>query len=327
MSSFPKIFLQAAIIYAIGVLCFITLNQPQPAAAATDNSNVVISQLQIAGNENAKQDFIELYNPTATAIDLSNLQLVKHTGSGDTDISIVAFSPGETIAARSYYIWCNNSIVTFTCDHTTGETLANDNSFALEDNTGTILDAVTIGAPLHPFGEGDIPATPSAGQSIIRKASATSTAESLMPGGSEASAGNGYDTDDNANDFVILDTSMPRNAASAAAKPTLTPTEEPTQMPTLTVLPPTLTETPAPTTTPPPTEAPTATPTMTPTDTPTPTETLTPTATMTPAPTPQIVIEPITTHLHFVCEQTTHTITIFRFRFSFPIFHCGFIRK
>lgn len=287
MRLFSQAFLIASLFYLIGVIGYIATNQPSVAKAATDNSNVVISQVQIAGSGNASQDFIELYNPTSSTVALSGFRLVSRTSTASTDASIVSFQTGETIAAHSYYLWCNTSIATaLGCDRNTSATIANNNSIALRNgglDMGNIIDAVTIGVPLHSLGEGSIPATPSAGQSIIRKASATSTANSLIPGGSEANLGNGYDTDDNANDFVLLTISMPRNSASPAAIIVPTPTTEPTLTPTPK---PTSTPTPTPTATPTPTNTPTPTPTMTPTPTDTPIPTVTPEPTNTPTPTP-----------------------------------------
>jgi len=278
MRLFSRAFLLISLFYLIGVIGYIATNQPPIAKAATDNNNVVISQVQIAGSGNASQDFIELYNPTLSTIALSGFRLVSRTSTASTDASIVSFQTGDAITAHSYYLWCNTSIATaLGCDRNTSATIANNNSIALRNgglDIGTIIDAVTIGVPLHSLGEGSIPATPSAGQSIIRKASATSTANTLIPGGSEANFGNGYDTDNNANDFVLLTTSMPRNSASPSAIIVPTPTTEPTP-------------TPQPTSTPTPT--PTATPTPTPTDTPTPTPTMTPAPTATPTPTPTAI--------------------------------------
>jgi Lamin Tail Domain len=315
MKFFAHAFLFTAIIYALCVILTIFTHQPYSVTADTNNDNIVISQIQIAGTESAKQDFVELYNPTNSSIDISSFRLVKHTSAGDSDDAIATFGIGTTMPARTYYLWCNKSFIKISCDHSTQASIANDNSVALLDNTGKQIDAVTFGAPLHPFGEGDIPATPSAGQSIIRKATSASTAESLMPGGPEANWGNGYDTDNNANDFVLLDTSMPRNAASPAAEPlpiptvTTTPTATPTAAPTIYL-----------------TQTPTATPTATPTVVPT----ITPAPTATPAatPTPRIFFRhSLLFRLRFMCTQTTRHVSFFGYDFSFPIFHCGFIRK
>lgn len=118
------------------------------ASAATDNSNVVISQIQIAGtgNGNANHDFIELYNPTSSTFSLNGFKLVTRSSSGATDNSVVNFVTGDFIAAHSYYLWFNTSIAGgFTCDKSTTDTVANNNNVALRDgalNTGIFISLV-----------------------------------------------------------------------------------------------------------------------------------------------------------------------------------------
>ena len=67
---------------------------------------VVISEIQIDG-ESSSDDFIELYNPTSTEIDLANYRLVKVTSSGVSDTNISAFQSGDTIPAHGFFLWCN----------------------------------------------------------------------------------------------------------------------------------------------------------------------------------------------------------------------------
>ena len=87
---FSRIFLCIAIYYALLVLLFIS--GEQNAKAATDNSTVVISQVQISGvgSGNANQEFIELYNPTNTAIDLSKWNLTRESSSSASTQTLVS---------------------------------------------------------------------------------------------------------------------------------------------------------------------------------------------------------------------------------------------
>src|SRR5687767_3966688 len=56
---------------------------PIPVGIAT---HLVISEVQITGGSgDADHDFIELYNPTNSAIDLNGHRLVKRTGNSGTD--------------------------------------------------------------------------------------------------------------------------------------------------------------------------------------------------------------------------------------------------
>lgn len=302
------------IVFLVLLLClFITLsNQTVQQVRAALASHVVISEIQIAGTATG-DDFIELYNPTSSSVDLSTFRLVKRTSSGTTDDSIVAFQNNTSIAPHGFFLWCNSGIAaTLNCDSSTSATLANNNSFGLRDgalNTGTLIDAVTIGTVTNLLGEGTPIATaPTANQSVERK-----------PGDSNPTGGNGEDTDNNAGDFALRTTSQPQNTSSPTEDPaaptgsvTPTPTMTPTGTPTPTDTPtntPTTTTTPTGTVSTTPTNTPTSTPTPTNTGTPTSTPTITSTPTATPTPTETVTSTPTNTPTPTVTGQPTGTST------------------
>ena len=292
MRLFSRIFLIASIFYAFCVILFITVNT-NTATAATDNSNVVISQIQTAGLA-ANDEFVELYNPTQTAINLASWRLDRRTASLSATPAILVASLSGSIAPQGYFlITSNESLASGSADKLYSNTtnhIASNNTVILYNDAGqTVVDKVGLGTA-QDNETADFTPNPSPGQSIIRKASIDSTAQTLSLGGSEATFGNGFDTDNNSTNFVLLPTSLPRNSKSPKAVPTPTPTLIPTATPTPTLKPTTIpTATPLPTATPTPTLKPTATPTLkptaTPTTTPTPTQIPTPTPTMTPTPT------------------------------------------
>ena len=185
-------------------------------------NHIVISEVQITATPSANNDFIELYNPTEVAISLANHRLVKRTSSGVTDTDIVVFTANDSIPAHKYLLWANsaNSFATsLGADKSSGDNLSVDNSVALRNgakDTGTIIDALRWGNPTGtPLSEAAaFTPNPGNGQSIERKAQASSTT-STMNGGVDATKGNGYDTDNNANDFVLRTTSQPQNSTSA----------------------------------------------------------------------------------------------------------------
>ncbi|MGC8928828.1 MAG: lamin tail domain-containing protein, partial [Myxococcota bacterium] len=51
-------------------------------------------------------------------------------------------------------------------------------------------------------------------KSVERKARNTSIAATMQSGGIDEFLGNGYDTDNNANDFIVRDTKEPQNSSS-----------------------------------------------------------------------------------------------------------------
>ncbi|MDO8505894.1 MAG: lamin tail domain-containing protein [bacterium] len=186
-------------------------------ARASHGTHLVISEVQITGGAGlTKNDFVELYNPTGAAIDLNGIRLVKRTATGTTDTTLKSWTESAMIPAHGYYLWANSDFVSLTptADAKTTGTISDDNSVALRqgaEDTGTIIDAVGWGAALNGFVEGSVfSENPGANISIERK-----------PGGSE---GNGEDTGNNANDFVLQSTPNPKNSTSSPMPAIATPT-------------------------------------------------------------------------------------------------------
>jgi len=318
--------------YAFGVFCYVAISLQSQAKA--DTNHIVISQIQLSGTGNANDEFVELYNPTEATIDLSGWRLSRKTSSaGATPQNLVASLSGM-IAPRSYYLIAHPaSSFTLFADRlysSSSSAITTNNTISLFSDAGqTIVDKVGIGTAADVEGTA-FGTNPGNNQSLMRKATANSTESTLIFGGTEATLGNGYDTDTNASDFVLINTAMPRNTKSPQAQPSVTetpiptptqiptqtpapaenPTATPTAIPTVTLTPtvtshptvtstpvPTPTSTPIPTSTPVPTNTPTPFPTATPipTATPTPMPTNTPTPTMHPTSTPVLTTTPFPT--------------------------------
>lgn len=283
MDKFNKFIVILLFIVLTSVVTISFLKKPKLARSLT--THPVISEIQIAG-AGTDDDFIELYNPTDSNFDLNGHRLVKRASDGTSDTSIKAWSSETIIPSHGYYLWANSGWTpSVTPDTTTGATLAANNGIALRqglEDTGTIIDSVALGSATNAFVETSaFPTNPTAGQSIERK-----------PGESDATGGNGQDTDNNANDFAIRSASEPQNTSFSLEPPTVTPTAEPTAEPTVepTAIP---TEEPTPIPTAEPTVEPTAEPTVEPTAEPTVIPTEEPTAVPTEIPTtPTVTLEP-----------------------------------
>jgi hypothetical protein len=339
------LFLNISLVCAFIVLTFIIVNQPRIVKAATNH--IVISQVQIAGINGVDDEFVELYNPTNTPVDLSGWLLGKKiaTATPSARPNILVRSLSGTIAARGYYLITsfessasssadkfysprkqalsdgyinpNNAValyritgLTCKCGGSSPEE-ADRAAFEIEYD---LEDKVGLGSALD-FETATFATNPVSGQSIIRKATAGSTPASLAPGGAEFALGNEFDSDNNSTDFILETTSFPRNSNSPQVQPTATPTLTPSNTPT-----PTLTPTSTPTNTPTPSNTPT------PTSTPTPT----PTIAITPTPTPisQVIVDEILTpRRRLVCTQTFRTLRIFRIVIFIPQIRCEIIRS
>ncbi len=360
MRNKSDLLLLATFIYVITIFAYIASNQSEKAKA--DTNHVVISQIQLSGTS-ANDEFVELYNPTGAIVDLSKWRLTRKSSTGGSVQNLVASLSG-TIKPKSYFLITHpaaatNSIADIVYSSSSSAMTTNNTISLFSDAGITVVDKIGLGTAV------DVETTafadnPEGGESIVRKASSNSTAQSLFTGGVEVFSGNEFDNDNNSTDFVLFTSSLPRNSNSPAAQPTgstsptitptvtqsptvipsQTPTSVPTSTPHPTIIP---THTPMPTTTiPTPTNTPVPTATKTPTPTqPVPTATIaptnqptaiptampTPTGTPTPIPSGQVVVsEQITPKTKLICIQTYKQIKILGYKFSIPQIKCSIVR-
>lgn len=205
-------------------------NTPIPTPTATNTptptpsnlaDHIVISEVQITeGAGKTTHDFIELYNPTNNSINLKGHRLVKRTGNSPSDTSIKSWTSDTFIPAHSFYLWASSDDssypTTIGANTSTTSILGEENSIALRqgpEDTGTLIDVLSWnnGSTLVEGDEFD--PDPGPGQSMERKAYSTSDTTSMMTG-SDVTKGNAYDSNNNANDFILRTTSQPQNSSS-----------------------------------------------------------------------------------------------------------------
>lgn len=75
MRTLSRIFLVTSLVYASFTILFITGVFHSVAKAATNH--IVISQIQLSGEGNAQDEFVELYNPTNVAIEMTEWRLTR----------------------------------------------------------------------------------------------------------------------------------------------------------------------------------------------------------------------------------------------------------
>jgi hypothetical protein len=152
-------------------------------------AHLLIAQIQIAGVSSAN-DFVKIYNPTASAVDLGGWKLRKKSSTG-SDYSLREFPKETSIGAGSYFVWANSSggfAQSIGADASSSETLSADNSVALFDTSGVLVDAVAWGKGTGQYVEGSpYPTNPVASQVLGRK----------------SAGGSPVDTDNNAEDFIL----------------------------------------------------------------------------------------------------------------------------
>lgn len=249
--------------------------------------HVVISEVQVGGIT-ADDEFVELYNPTETSIDITGWKL-KRLNSGGSSYNLVTSISGS-IPAHGYFLMAHPDDYTGSVpadnDYSSSSyAMSSNNTVILYNDSNEIIDRIGMGSASH-FPEGTYAPEPPSEQSVERKAKTTSTSVTMGFGGIDEFLGNGHDTDNNSPDFVLRTIPQPQNTNSVIepqiSTPTPTPTGGPTAEPSATPTP-----TPEETSTPTPTDSPSPTPTMSPepTDTPSPTPSSTPEET--PSPTPE----------------------------------------
>jgi len=204
--------------------------------------HVVISEIQAYG-ESDKDDWIELYNPTNQSIDLAaghyriektktaaNPSIVMRIG----DTTDGTYPGGTTIPAHGFYLIVRDDAsetlkikadaIGTRDDFTwtgTGYTLYLGTGAIGSDIDEDIVDKVGFGTATY-YESSPALAIPD-GKSIERKAQSTSTKETMQTG-DDASRGNGYDSDNNGQDFVLRDTPNPQNSSSPTEIPFGPPT-------------------------------------------------------------------------------------------------------
>ncbi|MBI3274056.1 MAG: lamin tail domain-containing protein [Candidatus Colwellbacteria bacterium] len=191
-----------------------TNNQQQTVASGTSSpSKILISEIQITGGTGkTENDFIELYNPNSTQVNLNGYRLVKRTKTGISDTSIKSWTTDVYIPANGYYLWANSGYtdIPATSDVVTTATVSNDNGVAIRygaEDTGAVIDSVAWGGAENIFIEGSVfPTNPGVNESIQRKFT-----------------GNTFiDTDNNASDFEIQTCPSPK--AQSRSCPTVNQT-------------------------------------------------------------------------------------------------------
>ena len=186
--------------------------------------SVIISEVYGGGGNSGaiyKNDFIELYNPTDTAISIegwsvqyasaagTSYQLTKLTGSIKAHgYYLVQEAPGSGNAAALPKPDVSGSI---NMSGTAGKVALSNKNTALIGGIadGSVVDFVGFGSTAsEKEGNGTAPA-PSNTTSVERRAN-----DSSDPTGEGAGKGNGWDTNDNTNDFVVA-APNPQNSSSA----------------------------------------------------------------------------------------------------------------
>ncbi len=150
---------------------------------------MLIAAVQIAGSSTSN-DLVKLYNAGSSTADLGGWKLRKRSSTGG-ESSILEFPAGITLLPGQYVTWANSAggfALSLGAEVSSSQTLSANNSVALMDASGAIVDAVAWGTGAGQYGEGPpCPDNPEPGQMLVRR----------------AGEGTLIDTDCNADDFIM----------------------------------------------------------------------------------------------------------------------------
>jgi len=198
------------------------LSAPHAAPAAANH--VVISEFATRGPSSATDEFVELYNPTSSAIDLSGWKLQYKAASSTIWNDRAVLPANSSIPAHGFFLITNQSYVPGpVADYSSGlwasgTGMADNGHERILDASSVEVDKVGWGSAIDPEGGSAAPnhGTTANGNSVERKALVTSTADSLAAGGAHELLGNGQDTNVNGSDFVTQTHGRnPQNTGSA----------------------------------------------------------------------------------------------------------------
>ena len=182
---------------------------------ATCVGKIVISEFRTRGPASATDEFVEIYNRSSGPVDVSELELRYRTAGGTesrraTVAAITIIPPGSYLLfAHTDYVGTVDVSDRWTSGFSdTGGTLFLRAGSDIVDMVGwgTAMVANSETKPLDPGGD-------LCEVSCERKALISSTAAS-MESGADVLSGNGFDSDNNADDFVQRTAADPQTASS-----------------------------------------------------------------------------------------------------------------
>lgn len=159
--------------------------------SSNPDCHLVINEIQTASSSGASDEFVELFNPCSSAVDLSGSKLIYRSATGSSDITLLELT-SLSIASQGYVV-IGGSAFSGSADatYTAGGLAAGGGGVALHDSGGDTIDSVGYGTANNGLVEGGTaPDAPDEGSSLAR-----------VP--------NGNDTDSNAADFKVVGSPTP----------------------------------------------------------------------------------------------------------------------
>ncbi len=187
-----------SILAAIAVFCI------PLAVSAAIAGHAVVNELRIEGASGADDDWVELYNPTASAIPLSGWSLQKFSAGGST--KYVQPLAG-TLPAGGYFLVVRDGADTAQSLKDKADLLADDSFSLAADNVVYLVNGSDAILPASP--DASIIDYVGFGSASFHEGAA---APAVSTGKSLSRVPDGEDTDDNFADFALLAAPTPQNS-------------------------------------------------------------------------------------------------------------------
>ncbi|MFH1957537.1 MAG: lamin tail domain-containing protein [bacterium] len=192
--------------------------------AAWSEDHIVISEIATGSSASAKDEFVELYNPTSSSVDISGWKVqYSAADNGVTFSAKQTIDAGTILPAYQYYLVANiDGYSGGNADALNGWSygilaagghmrLVNSSSEEIDRvGWGTAISPETTVAPEHESTQLD--------GSIERKVTNGST-QASMESGADQYLGNGEDSEDNSEDFIIRTARDPQSLSDGTVEP------------------------------------------------------------------------------------------------------------
>jgi hypothetical protein len=187
-------------------------------------ARLVLSEIASGGPLGAADEFIELYNASATPIALGGIRVEYRAAAGASWILLETLPAGASIPAYGYYLLGGSEYgwsVTPDLPGAFTNALAGAGGHVrlLAADGETVYDLCGWGTASMGEGGTTAPGGLSGAQTRERKANRFSTSETMAAFGADATRGNGWDTDDNGADWVLREVADPQNRFSPREYP------------------------------------------------------------------------------------------------------------
>jgi len=139
-----------------------------------DNSGLRVNELMTGSTGAASNEFVEIVNAGAAALDIGGFRLAYRSAAGTSDVTLATVPTGTSLVGGGFYLFGGSAYAgTRTPDQSFSAALAaTGGGVALRDSAGAIVDSVGYGDAVNAFVESHPaaapPATAAPGSSAVR---------------------------------------------------------------------------------------------------------------------------------------------------------------